>query len=293
MMTRQHSEEEHIHKNFGMAFLLNFFFALLEMAGGLWTNSVAILSDGLHDLGDSLSLVIAWTLENTAKKGRDKKFSYGYKRFSMLGALINTLILIGGSLFILSEAIPRLFQPEPIYAPGMVILGCIGILVNGFAFMRLRKNQSLNARVATLHLLEDVMGWCAVLIISIALLFTDLYILDPILSILITMFILYHVVRNLKTTLALFLQAIPENVNVEDIEERFLRIHKVKSSHHTHCWSLDGQHHVLTTHVVVESDTQKDQVLEIKCQIKTLAYSMGFEHLTLEIEYEGEKCIMQ
>jgi len=292
-MTHQHHQKNAHDKNLRMAFMLNLGFAVFEVFGGFWTNSMAILSDALHDMGDSLSLGIAWLLERTSRKGRDKKYSYGYKRFSMLGALINTIILIGGSLFILSEAVPRLLQPEPSKAPGMVIFACIGILVNGFAVMRLRKDQSMNARVVTLHLLEDVMGWSAVLVVSITLLFTDLYILDSILSILITLFILFQVIRNMRTTLSLFLQAIPENIDVDKIEDRFLDFNKVKSSHHTHCWSLDGQHHVLTSHVVVASDTNKDEVLEIKCKIKELANTMGFEHLTLEIEYEGEKCSMQ
>jgi cobalt-zinc-cadmium efflux system protein len=275
-----------------LAFLLNFGFTIIEIIGGLWTNSIAILSDALHDLADTISLSLSWYMERYSRKERDKKYSYGYKRYSMLGALINIFIIIAGSLFVLSEAVPRLLQPQPAKVPGMILFASIGIIVNGFSVLRLRKGKTLNARVATWHLMEDVLGWIAVLIISIVLLFSDIYILDPILSILITIFILINIIRNLKSTLTLFLQAIPEHIDIDNIEKEFLTFNKVKSSHHTHCWSLDGKNHVLTTHVVVDKNATKDEVLQIKCKIKSWIEKLGFEHLTIEIEYEGEICIL-
>lgn len=275
-----------------LAFFLNLSFTIIEIAGGIWTNSLAILSDAIHDLGDSLSLGMAWYLETYARKDKDKKYSYGYRRYSLLSALINTVVLIVGSVFILSRAVTRLFNPEPVDAKGMILFAVLGIIVNGLAMMRLRGGKSLNAQVVAWHLIEDVLGWVAVLIMSIVLLFTDLYILDPIFSILITSFVLFNVIKNLRKTLALFLQAVPENMDLEMIENRLLAIDNVCSSHHTHIWSMDGEHHVLTTHLVVEEDTSQDEVLCIKEDINQLSKEMDFLHTTVEIEYGDEKCSM-
>ena len=286
---------DHSHDSTGdlrLAFFLNLSFTIIEIAGGIWTNSLAILSDAIHDLGDSLSLGMAWYLETYARKDKDKKYSYGYRRYSLLSALINTVVLIVGSVFIISRAVTRLFNPEPVNAKGMILFAVLGIIVNGLAMLRLRGGKSLNAQVVAWHLIEDVLGWVAVLIMSIVLLFTDLYILDPIFSILITGFVLYNVIKNLRKTLALFLQAVPENMDLEMIENRLLAIDNVCSSHHTHIWSMDGEHHVLTTHLVVEEDTSQDEVLCIKEDINQLSKEMGFLHTTVEIEYGDEKCSM-
>jgi cobalt-zinc-cadmium efflux system protein len=275
-----------------LAFFLNLGFSLLEIVGGLLTNSMAILSDALHDLGDSLSLGLSWFLDSYSKKGQDRRFSYGYRRFSLLGAMINTLILIGGSFLILGEAVPRLLQPQSANAPGMILFALVGIAVNGVAVLRLKRNKSLNAQVVTWHLFEDVLGWAAVLVVSIILLFTRFYLLDPILSILVTLYVLWNVVRNLRRTLALFLQAVPEDFDVGDIENRLNAMTSVKSVHHTHVWSLDGEHHVLTTHVVVDPCTTRDEVLQLKRDINELTERMDIAHTTLEIEYEDEDCRM-
>lgn len=287
-----HNHEHETTGNIRTAFFLNLAFTLIEIFGGLWTNSMAILSDAIHDLGDSVSLGLAWYLENYSKREGDRRYSYGYRRFSLLGALINTTILIVGSVFILSEAIPRLFSPEPTNAPGMVIFALIGIIINGLAVLRLRGTESMNARVVALHLLEDVFGWVAVLVVSILLIFTDYYILDPILSILFTLFILYNVVRNLRKTIALFLQAVPENLDIEEIEGELRTLDMVQSIHHTHIWSLDGVHHVLSTHVVLHEDVSKDDLLCIREEIKFKLRQYDLSHSTIEIEFGEEDCMM-
>ncbi|NQT26606.1 cation transporter [candidate division KSB1 bacterium] len=290
--------DHHEHNHEGVselrtAFFLNFGFTLLELFGGFWTNSVAILSDAIHDLGDSVSLGIAWILQIVSSKGRDSRFSYGYRRFSLLGALISTLILIAGSVIVLTRALPRLLHPEPANASGMLIFAIIGVVVNGLAALKLKHSHSMNARMAALHLLEDILGWVAVLIVSITLLFTQFYILDSILSILITGIILFNVIRNLKRILKVFLQAAPEQVRVEAIENQLIAIPKVRSCHDTHCWSLDGEHHVLTTHIVLDSETSQEQIVEIKTVIKNLAKSMDFSHITVETEFEDLDCTMK
>jgi len=280
-------------RNIKIAFFLNFGFTLLEIVGGLLTNSLAILSDALHDLGDSLSLGLSWYLDRYAKKERDQEYSYGYGRFSLLGALVNAVILFGGSLYLLSQAIPRLLNPEPASASGMLLLAIGGIAVNGLAVLRLKGGQSLNVQVVTWHLLEDVLGWVAVLIVSIVLFFTDLYILDPILSILITLYVLYNMLGKLKQTLSLFLQAVPGDVDVNAFESQVLTINQVIDTHHTHIWSLEGEHHVLSTHVVVAENATREDTIRIKDKVRLLLDLSDFEHITVEIEYENEACALE
>ena len=285
----------HVHirgtgANLRTAFFLNLVFTLLEIVGGLMTNSIAILSDAVHDLGDTLSLGLAWQLDRVAQRGGDKQFSYGYRRFSLLGAIISTVVLIIGSMIILIEAIPRLFAPEHANAQGMILFALLGVVVNGLAALRLMGEKSLNARAIAWHLIEDVLGWVAVLVVSIVLLFTDFYILDPLLSILITIYILYNVLKNLKQTLAVFLQAVPENVDVASIDERLNEIEHVCSTHHTHVWSLDGEHHVLTSHIVVDEDVSKEQVLCLRKEILELVRELAFAHSTIEIEFGDDDC---
>lgn len=276
-----------------LAFFLNLGFTLLEIVGGLLTKSIAILSDALHDLGDSLSLGIAWYLSRYSERGSDARFSYGYRRFSLLGALISTLILVVGSLYILSEAVPRLRQPELPNAPGMALFAVIGIAVNGFAALRLRGGRSMNAQAVGWHLMEDVLGWVAVLVVSIVLLFWDVPILDPLLSIAITFYVLFNVLRNLNQTVRLFLQGVPADVDIEAVEQQLQAIPGVRSTHHTHVWSLDGEHHVLSTHLVVDGDAAKAEICRIKGAAIGLVDDVAFEHTTIEIEYEDENCRMR
>ncbi len=288
-----HAHAHNTNNSLRTAFFLNLAFTIFEIIGGLWTNSMAILSDAVHDLGDSVSLGMAWFLERYSRRGKDNRFSYGYRRFSLLGAMLNILVLLVGGVVILSEAVPRLLDPQHSNAQGMVLFAIVGILVNGAAVLRLRGGQSINAQVVAWHLLEDVLGWVAVLIVSIILLFWDIHILDPLLSILITLYVLFNVLRNLKRTAALFLQAVPESIDLAMLEGRLLALDKVCSVHHTHLWSLDGEHHVLTAHVVVAENATRDDVLLVKQQANALAAQYRLAHTTLEIEYEDEDCRMK
>ena len=280
--SHNHNHSHQIVKDIKLAFFLNFSFAILEIFGGLWTNSLAIVSDAVHDLGDSVSLGLAWYLEKYSHKQSDRSFSYGYRRLSSLAALINTLILFVGSLYVISQAIPRILNPEPTDAQGMILFAILGVAVNGLAMVRLAKTSSLNAKVVAWHLLEDALGWVAVLIVSIVLLFSDFYILDPILSVLIAVYIMYSAIANLRQSLLLFLQAVPEDLDIQQLEQSILALEKVDSLHHTHLWSLDGENHVLTTHVIVENYTTREEIQGIKGAIRHLG-----EELQLGTYYRG------
>jgi cobalt-zinc-cadmium efflux system protein len=287
--THAHAQTDNIR----VAFSLNLAFALLEVVGGYLTNSVTILSDALHDLGDSLTLGLSWFLEGYARREETEQYSYGYVRFSLLGALISGLILIVGAVIVLSEAIPRLVDPEPSNAQGMLIFAVVGILVNGAAVLRLRGEGSLNVRLVSWHLLEDVLGWVAVFLVSLVLLFADIHILDPILSVLITLYVTYNVLQNLHKTIKLFLQSAPEGVMTSTIDEEIRALPHVTDTHHTHLWSLDGEHHVLTTHVVVDVACDRAEVMEVKRAVKALGDTLHVSHMTVEIEYQDETCSLE
>ena len=288
--SHRHADTE---KNILVAFLLNLGFTVFEIFGALWTNSLAILSDAVHDLGDSLSLGLAWYLERVSSREEDVRFSYGYRRFSLLGAFLNTVVLTAGSIFILVRALPRLMDPEVTNAQGMILFSLVGIVVNGAAVLRLKGDKSLNSRTVSWHLFEDVLGWVALLVVSIILLFTDLYILDPILSILLTSYILYNTLKNLVQTARVFLQAVPEDIQLEEIDQALVSIEHVRSTHHTHVWSLDGEHHVLTTHIVVDENTPRDDIVCIRQDVHDVVRGWGFAHSTIEIELGDKDCGMQ
>ncbi|MFC7322101.1 cation diffusion facilitator family transporter [Halobacillus campisalis] len=291
-MGHHHHHHDHTTGNIKVAFFLNLGFTIIELIGGILTNSMAIISDALHDLGDSISLGLAWFLQKFSQKKKTQHFSFGFKRFSLLAALINSTVLVVGSIFILTEAIPRLMDPEQPHTLGMMGLAVLGILVNGAAVFRLRGGESMNQKVMTWHLLEDVLGWVAVFIVSVIMTFADLPILDPLASIGITLYILYNVIVNLIKTMRLFLEAVPENIDLEDIINKMNQLPDVQSTHHTHLWSLDGEHHAFSTHVVVPSSAGKEEVCAIKEQVKGIIGSIHLDHITIEIEYEDEYCAM-
>ncbi len=272
------------------AFFLNFGFTIIEFIGGWLTNSTAIMADAVHDLGDSLSIGLAWILEKTGNKKADSMFSYGYRRFSLLGSLINGLVLIAGSIWILSEAIPRLQHPQMPVTEGMLGLAIFGVAVNGFAAWKLSSGKTLNERILNWHLLEDVLGWVAVLIVSIVLMFVDWPILDPLLSIGFTLFILLNVVRNLRTTLRLFLQAVPDAECLEGIRDAILSMPHISNVHHLHCWSLDGEHHVLTAHALLDADISVQEQRNLKHLLAEALAEYPLEHTTIEFEFKNERC---
>ena len=285
-----HHSHDHSTGKIRIAFFINLGFSIIELIGGLYTNSVAILSDALHDLGDSMSLGVSWYFQKVARKGRNKEFSYGYRRFSVLGAVINSLVLVVGSILILTEAIPRLFDPATPDAQGMIYLAIGGIIANGLAAYKLHGGHSLNERAVYLHLLEDVLGWVATLIAAIIMLYKDWPMVDALLAIFISVFILFNVYKNLSKALKIILQGTPEEVNPKRIDELLREIPKVKSTHDCHIWSMDGQYHILSIHLVVEKYNNLAELSAIKSQAKELLRHEHIDHATIEFETEDEKC---
>jgi len=296
-MSHEHSHYGHNHQhssteNIRVAFFLNLGFTIFEIFGGLYTNSVAILSDAVHDLGDSISLGLSWYLDGKSKQKGDRHFSFGYQRFSLLGALINGSVLVIGSILILTKTIPRLFSPEHADAQGMMWIAIIGVIVNGAAVLRMKGGQSMNERLVSWHLFEDVLGWLAVLIVSVVLMFWDIPILDPLLSIAILAFVLFNVVKNLRETLKVFLQAVPKEVDIAALEKKVKALEDVVDVHHTHIWSLDGAQHVLSIHLVIKEPSSVKGIITLKSKVKEVLKKSGISHATIEIEFPDESCYM-
>jgi cobalt-zinc-cadmium efflux system protein len=285
-----HSSGSDASKRIGWAFILNVSFTIIEFIGGWLTNSTAIMADAVHDLGDSLSIGSAWLLNKLSGKDANSTFSYGYKRFSLLGALINGMVLTIGSIWILVTAIPRLFEPVMPHAEGMLLLSIFGMAVNGIAAYKLSGGRTLNERVLNWHLLEDVLGWLAVFIVSIVLLFEPWPILDPILSIGFTLFILFNVSRNLKQTILLFLQATPDSNLVQEVRKLLMAIPQVTTLHHFHIWSLDGEHSVMTVHLVLSAEVTVAEMKQLKQQLQQDLAVFEFGHTTIELEFADEAC---
>jgi cobalt-zinc-cadmium efflux system protein len=289
-----HDGHHHHHhsgtKNLTLAFVLNFSFAIIEVIGGLYTNSVAILSDALHDFGDALALLIALIMEKMSRKKSDGQYSYGYRRYSPLAALITGILLVIGSIFIIVQAIPRLINPVEPKVDAMIWFALLGIAVNGFAAYRVSKGTSLNEKMVTWHLIEDVMGWVLVLISSVIMYFWKIPQLDAALACVLSLWILYNVFGNLKQAFGVFLQAQPEHFNQEKLNQEIRKVSMVEDIHHSHIWSLDGEHHVFTTHVVLDDQVTHSQIDAIKIQIKQIAKKFHILESTIEIEFKSSNC---
>jgi len=270
--------------------LLNFSFTIIELVGGLLTNSVAILSDALHDLGDSISLALAWYFQKVSGYSPSARYSYGYKRFALLGALINATVLLLGSVFVIYASVMRILQPQYVKVEGMFLLAILGVIINGVAVWRTHKSSGINERIVSLHLLEDVLGWIAVLIASVVMMFVEVPILDPILSIGISVFVLYNVVRNLIATFNVILQGVPSDIKLIELQKKVEQLDAVISVHDLHVWSLDSQYNIASLHAVISPQMTLDQMAQLKQEIKLLMLAEQIEHTTVEFETEQEEC---
>ena len=272
-------------RNILIAFILNLSFSVFEFLGGIFTGSVAIVSDAIHDAGDALSIGISYVLERKSKKKPDETYTYGYARYSVIGGCITTLILLVGSGWMICNAIGRLIQPTQINYTGMILFAIVGVCINFCAAYFTREGGSVNQKAVNLHMLEDVLGWVVVLVGAVVMRFTNFVRIDPIMSIGVSVFILIHALRNLKEVLDLLLEKVPAGVDVAQIKAHIERIDGILDVHHIHLWSLDGDNHMATVHIVTDGDPH-----EIKAAVREELREHGVGHVTIEIETGGEHC---
>ena len=289
MSGTHNNSHHHGSKNILVAFFLNAGFAVIELIGGYLTNSVAIYSDALHDFGDSLALLFSYFAEKLSHKDADKKFTFGYRRFSILSALINGMILLLGSIFVIYEASQRIMSPEKVSPEGMLGLAILGIAVNSFAAFRLSKDDGMNTKMVMFHLLEDLLGWVAVLIVSVILLFKPWYILDSILSILISLVILRGVYKNLIKVGLIFLQKFPDELEFEQLKKEIMDLDLVYDIHAVKGWSIDDSTYYLRFHVLVPEDTKIGTVDSLKIKVKEILKTYNVTYSTIEFEAKCER----
>ena len=268
-----------------VAFLLNSGFAVFELLGAFFTGSVAILSDAMHDAGDALSIGMSYFLQRKSKNSADNIFTYGYGRYSVLGAALTDAVLIIGSVIVIYRSALRLIAPAELNAQGMLIFAVIGFAVNLIAALVTRDGASLNQRAVNLHMLEDVLGWAVVLIGSVVIKLTQLYIIDPIMSIGVAIFILVHALKGFGEIMNLFLEKIPSGTDLVQIKNHLLEIEGVADIHHIHFRSLDGENNLISLHAVVEGNPAC-----AKKAIKERLRNLGISHATVETEAVGERC---
>ncbi len=270
------------------ALLLNLAFTIIEFVGGLLSGSVAIMADAVHDFGDCVTLGVAYYLEKIARnKEKDNIFSYGYGRFSLLSAIISGVVILLGMAYILTEAVPRFWNPSEPYGPGMLALAVFGVLVNGIAAFGLSHGHTQNEKVLTWHKLEDVFGWIAVLIGSLFIILFEWNWVDPLLAVFVALYVGYNVSRNFIDSLKLMLQSVPEGFDPEKFLQEVEEVQGVSKAHDLHVWSLDGVKHILSMHIVVER-LEKENISRVKSHIRDLANKHGDFHATIEVEVEKE-----
>lgn len=282
-----HNTPDNPTRNIGLAFFLNLGFAALELVGGLYTNSLAVLSDALHDFGDALSLGVGYILQKKSTEGPSETYSYGKRRLSLLSACLSGMVIAGGAIYIVIESIMGFNEPREPNGMGMFGLAVFGIAMNGFAAWKLGHGHTHNEKILRWHLIEDVLGWVAVLIGSILIYFFDWVWIDPLLAIGISLFVLYNVTRHLADTVNLFLQANPNPEGLRAFRAQIDALDEIDEIHDVHFWSLDGVRHILSLHAVIKN---VDHAEKVKEQIRTLSKILGDCHVTIEIESMNEHC---
>lgn len=268
-----------------IAFLMNFLFSIAEFIGGFFTHSVAISSDALHDLGDSLSIGISYILEKISKRPATSKYTYGYIRFSVLGSLIQTAVLFSGSVIVIYSSVMRIIHPVAINYTGMIVMAVFGVVINFGAMLFTHGGKSLNQKAVSLHMLEDVLGWIVVLIGAIIMQFTDITYIDPILSIGVSLFSLAHAVHIFIEAMKILLLKTPDDINCEEVAKHIKEIDGITDVHHVHIWSFDGFAHNATLHVVSDNELSV-----IKDAVRKELAEHGITHSTIEIERSDEHC---
>ena len=264
-----------------VAFFLNLSYAIVEfIAGGIFGSS-AVLADSVHDLGDAIAIGISALLETISNREEDRHYTLGYKRFSLLGALVTAVILITGSILVILENITKLFNPQPVNDEGILWLGIIAVSINLLASLVVRKGKTKNESILSLHFLEDTLGWLAVILMAIILKFTDWYILDPLLSLVISIFILTKAIPRFWSALKIFLDAVPEGVETGDLEKDLEALINVKSVNQLSIWSMDGLENNAIIHLCLED---WEQMMETKNQVRQLLEERGIQNITIEVD---------
>lgn len=289
-----HDHHHHHHdtssRNIMIVFVMNVIFSISEFFFGALFNSTAIISDAIHDFGDALSIGLAWIFEKVSSKEANSTFSFGHRRFSLLGALITATVLIIGSIFSIVRSVPRLFNPEAVNYEGMFWLAIAAIIMNLIGTWLLHQGSSKNEKILSLHLLEDVLGWVSILVVSIILRFTPLYILDPILAIGLAIFILVNALPSFIEAVTIFLEAVPKDVSMDQVKGAISKIEGIHALSHFHFWSIDGHENAAAITVYTTTKNGEEHT-ELREKIRLIFSKANVTHSTIEVVYDPTKLI--
>ncbi|MFU1859642.1 cation diffusion facilitator family transporter [Sphingobacterium sp. NGMCC 1.201703] len=305
-MAHSHKHHHSPRNGITLAFWLNLIFSIIEIIGGMLTNSTAIISDAFHDFMDALAIGAAVLLEKISGKKRTSTFSYGYRRFSLLSALTMSVFLLVGAVLMIGTAYDSFLSPKVVDSKGMLWLAVLGILINGFAFLRIKKSDGHahghahhhhghghshdhNSRAIMLHLLEDVLGWVAVLIGAVVIYYTGWYWIDGLLTLAIAGFIGYNASKNLISTMKIVLQSVPENVNLQQLHLELKSIDGIEDIHDLHVWSIDGSYNIGSLHAVVDPNG-KHAKADVLLSIVKLMEKHTIQHPTVQLEERTGNC---
>ncbi len=284
-----HSHSHPSQKNIGTAFFLNLLFVFVELAGGYLTGSFAILSDAIHDFGDCATIGLAWILEKFSHKKADEKYTYGYRRYSLISGFITSTVLVAGSVGVIIGSVINSLEPREINGIGMLLISVFGVAINGFAAYKTSHGSGVGEKAINLHLLEDVLGWLAVFVGSIFVHFFNWYFIDSLLSLIIAVFILWNAVRNIIDVLWVMLEKTPAGFSVEEYRKALTEVDGVIDVHHIHIWSLDGEKNLATVHITPEISIEIPRLNDIKKEVADVSAKMGIDHITIEFDFaEGE-----
>ncbi len=272
-------------KKIFIAFVLNFLFSAAELLGGIFTGSIAIISDALHDFGDAAAIAVSALLERKSKRPPDKHYTYGYGRFSVIGGAINAMILLVGSVVVVCGAIGRLVSPSPIHYDGMLVMAVFGVIVNSLAAYATHGGHSMNQKAVNLHMLEDVLGWLVVLVGATVMRFTNWWFIDPLMSMGVAIFIFLHAARHIKQIADVLLEKAPAGADADELKAKILSLSGVAGVHHIHLWSIDGETALATMHIVTDGEACR-----VKDAVRQLCEHNGFHHITMELESAKEHC---
>ena len=288
---RHHHHHTHgADENILVAFFLNLFFVFVEIAGAFFTNSFAILSDAVHDFGDCIAIGFAYVMERFSNKAPDEKYTYGYRRYSLVSAVVTSFILVVGSVFVIGGSVGRIIQPKEVHGLGMVIIAVLGVVINGAAVIKTRSGTGMNEKAISLHLLEDVLGWLAVLVGSVLIFFFKWYFIDGVLSVLIAVVLIVESAKTIKDIFAVFLEKTPEGIDVKSLKKELEEIEGVENTHHIHVWSLDGEKNMATMHLKTQGCINLEDCEKVKKQAEEISRKYGIHHLTVQIDFCGEAC---
>lgn len=273
-------------KGIKTAFFLNTIFVFVEFFGGLFTNSFAVISDAVHDFGDCIAIACAWFFERRSKKKPDDKYTYGYRRYSLVSAAITSLILVCGSAVVIFGAVERFKEPAEVHGLGMLLLAVLGIIINGVAVIKTSKGKGANEKAIKLHLLEDVLSWVTVLVGGFFVYFLKWNFVDIIISLVIAVYLLVQSIIDLVEVFEILLEKVPEDFSVADYKDALSELPGVSDIHHLHVWTFEGEKIMATVHVRIPESADMQIYKEIKKSIEKLSWELGVDHLTVQLDVD-------